>query len=121
MRLKVYRQHQNMSQNGRCYSMHLHTPDGEVLVDHACDPEHGAARALVTRGNTGPFTVYVPSALRSGTWIASLHFKSAEAAANYSTVEENRRGLKVVRHRPGPAARAPIGVAEALSMASSSI
>jgi voltage-gated potassium channel Kch len=106
MPLKVYRRAQNWHSKGRYYSMHLNTPDGELLVDRSSDPEHAAARALVARGYLGPFVVLVPSAFDPEKWIVSLRFESAEAAAKVSVVEEDRHGLKVIRYRPGPTDRA---------------
>lgn len=111
MPLKVYRRAQNWHSRGRYYSMYLNTPDGELLVDRSSDPEHAAARALVARGYLGPFEVLVPSASDPEKWIVSLRVKSAEATAKFSLVEEDRRGLKLIRYRPGPTDRARSGAA----------
>jgi len=121
MQLKIYRRSQDWHQRGRYYAMHLDTPDGELLVDRTRDPEHSAARALVARGYTGPFEVFVPSALDPEKWVASLRFKSAGVAAKFSLVEEERKGLKLIRYRPGPTDRARICAAEKVSVAPAAI
>jgi len=118
MHLKVYRRSQKWHPKGRYYSMHLDTPEGELLVERSSDPAHAAARALVARGHTGPFEIYVPSALKPDKWVVSLRFKSAKAAALLSVVERDRGGPMVIPYRPGPAERARTGAAEALLAAS---
>lgn len=118
MHLKVYRKAQRWHTKGRYYAMHMDTPDGDLLVADASDPEHAAARALVALGHTGPFEVWIPSASEQGKWIVSLRIKSAREAAKFSMVEEDRRGLKLVRYRPGPKGRARSGAAEGVSVAS---
>ncbi len=111
MPLKIYRRSQNWHQKGRYYAMHLDTPDGQLLVERTNDPEHAAARALVARGYSGPYNVYVPSLSDPQKWIVSLRVKSSKAAAELSLVEEDRRGLKLIRYRPGPAKRVRSGAA----------
>lgn len=79
--------------------------DGETIVRRSHAPEHDACRALLAKGITGRLTLMD----MSGTPRSSLDI---EKAAPWTVIEDDKRGLLVVRYRewPGSAAVASPGL-----------
>lgn len=109
--MNLYHRKVKSTSRGTLYSVHLDTPQGDVLLDGSRDPEHDAARALVERGYTGPFTVYAPSLTEAGKWTHTLHFESAEEAAKLTAQESGTVGPRVVKWKPHPGAKDKRGIA----------
>ena len=65
---------------------------GEIILEKQRDPEHAAARELVDRGFTGAMTTYFNDT-------PSLHFKDIEKAAQRTTTENSKAGLRSEKYR----------------------
>jgi hypothetical protein len=66
---------------------------GTTIIRRSRDPEHDAARWLLSQGITGPMTTL------SKDGRPRMHF-DIERAAGLSVVETSRDGLQVIKHRP---------------------
>jgi hypothetical protein len=98
--LKLYRRKAKTTPSGTAFDIFEGAPNGPCLVSSSRDPEHNAARALVARGYTGPFTVYAPSLTEPGRWVPVLRFKSAEAASKWAAQEAGSVGPRFTKWRP---------------------
>ncbi len=79
--------------------------DGEVIVSRSHDPEHDTCRALLAQGVKGKLTL----TNLAGTPRSSIDI---ETGAEWTVIEDEKRGLLLVRYRKWPGTSAVPSVSE---------